>query len=207
MRNEESSSQRGRQQRGEATRNDIIGVARRLFSDFGYHNTGIADIQAATGMTKGAFYHHFRSKQDLALAVLEAARSDYLRQVIEPAQREADAGRRLSTLLDRIIEVNGQPEWQNCRLLATMCAEVTVADGELLDAVRGIHDQLFETVELWVGEAQQAGQASSGPSKTWAQIITGCLMGLQLIRKIEASRVDLAGVVEQIRQSLLIPNR
>ncbi|MBN1509021.1 MAG: helix-turn-helix transcriptional regulator, partial [Sedimentisphaerales bacterium] len=47
------------QSRGQTTKADILQVARQLFSEHGYHKTGIADIQEATGLTKGAFYHHF----------------------------------------------------------------------------------------------------------------------------------------------------
>ena len=125
-----------RQQRGRATRAGILDVARQLFSDFGYHHTGIADIQAATGLTKGAFYHHFRAKQELALGVIEMAREDYREHWLEPAMAASTPGKRLSALLDGFVVLENRPEWLNFRLLATLSAEVTAGDGPLADAVR-----------------------------------------------------------------------
>ena len=52
------------QQRGRATRADIVNVARRLFSEHGYHQTGISDIQAATGLTKGCLLYTSPSPRD-----------------------------------------------------------------------------------------------------------------------------------------------
>lgn len=192
-----------RQRRGEATRSEILSVARRLFADFGYHNTGISDIQSATGLTKGAFYHHFRSKQELGLAVVEAAWEDYGRQVLKSANMQASAGRRLSSLLDSIVALNGQPEWQNCRLLATLCAGLTAADGVLADSVRDVQEQLLSAVIGMIADAQQAGEAASGSPEAWAQLLIGSLMGMVLIRKIGVGEADLAAVVKQLKMVLL----
>ncbi|HEY60060.1 MAG TPA: TetR/AcrR family transcriptional regulator [Anaerolineae bacterium] len=59
------------QKRSEKTRSRILQAARRLFSRCGYDAAGVAEICAEAGVSKGAFYHHFRSKQALFLAILE----------------------------------------------------------------------------------------------------------------------------------------
>jgi AcrR family transcriptional regulator len=55
------------QQRGEETRSHILDVAGELFAGRGYDATSVADICAQAGVTKGAFYHHFASKQAVFL--------------------------------------------------------------------------------------------------------------------------------------------
>jgi len=52
-------------------RAELIGCAQRLFLTQGYERTTINDVIAATGLSKGAFYHHFRSKEDLLEAIVE----------------------------------------------------------------------------------------------------------------------------------------
>ena len=47
-------------------RNEIIGVALRLFAEKGVKATTIRDIAHAAGVTEGALYRHFTSKEDLA---------------------------------------------------------------------------------------------------------------------------------------------
>ena len=56
----------------EETVNLILDVSQRLFIEKGYNNTTIQDIiDELGGLTKGAIYHHFSSKQDILDAVIE----------------------------------------------------------------------------------------------------------------------------------------
>lgn len=49
----------------EVTVNKILEVSQRLFLEKGYDNTKIQDIANELGMTKGAIYHHFESKEEI----------------------------------------------------------------------------------------------------------------------------------------------
>jgi len=59
------------QQRSIETRRRIMSAAVALFAAQGYNASGVAEICHAAGASKGAFYHHFSSKQALFVAVLE----------------------------------------------------------------------------------------------------------------------------------------
>jgi AcrR family transcriptional regulator len=59
------------QQRSEETRAKIIDSAIKLFSTRGYNAASVDDICKDAGISKGAFYHHFESKQALFLALLD----------------------------------------------------------------------------------------------------------------------------------------
>jgi TetR/AcrR family transcriptional regulator, transcriptional repressor of aconitase len=50
----------------------ILAGARRCFAEHGYEGATVARLEAATGRSRGAIFHHFPGKQDLFLAVLEA---------------------------------------------------------------------------------------------------------------------------------------
>ena len=58
------------QQRAEETRALIINCAVETFTATGYDATGVAEICRSAGISKGAFYHHFPSKQALFLELL-----------------------------------------------------------------------------------------------------------------------------------------
>jgi AcrR family transcriptional regulator len=58
------------QHRSEETRNHILETATQLFSKNGYDATGVAEICQAAGVSKGAFYHHFPSKQAVFMELL-----------------------------------------------------------------------------------------------------------------------------------------
>jgi AcrR family transcriptional regulator len=55
----------------EPARNRLLNAALRIVRQKGYHATSVDELCAAAGVTKGAFFHHFRSKEDLAVAAAE----------------------------------------------------------------------------------------------------------------------------------------
>jgi AcrR family transcriptional regulator len=59
------------QQRSEETKAKIMEAAIKLFSTRGYNKASVDDICEEAGISKGAFYHHFKSKQALFLALLD----------------------------------------------------------------------------------------------------------------------------------------
>jgi AcrR family transcriptional regulator len=79
------------QARSEATRQKILNAAIDLFSEGGYAAAGLGEIIERAGMTKGALYHHFDSKEALATAIIEQGTNltrdafDHLCQSSSPA--------------------------------------------------------------------------------------------------------------------------
>ena len=53
----------------EQTVEKILDAAAALFAEKGYQSTTLQDIIDATGLSKGAVYHHFRSKEEIARKV------------------------------------------------------------------------------------------------------------------------------------------
>ena len=65
------------QSRSEETRARILSAAETLFAQQGYDATGLTTLCTTAGVSKGAFYHHFPSKQAVFLALFE----DWLKTV------------------------------------------------------------------------------------------------------------------------------
>lgn len=63
-------------------RESIIHETLRLFSLKGFSSTSITDILEATGASKGGFYNHFKSKEELFYAVLKHARQIWREKVL-----------------------------------------------------------------------------------------------------------------------------
>jgi AcrR family transcriptional regulator len=123
---------------GQATRGRLLRAAFREFHHFGYRGADLRRILDAAGLTKGALYYHFRSKKDLAYAVIEedvkawiaqrwlqplAGSSDPLESIAELArwgERSATAaGMSLGCPLNRLSqELSGTDEGFRQRLAA-----------------------------------------------------------------------------------------
>jgi AcrR family transcriptional regulator len=77
--------------KAEATRHTILQKAFELIYVKGYKTTSIDDILATTDVTKGAFYYHFKSKDEMGLAIIEEILKPTLTSsLIEPLQKEQD---------------------------------------------------------------------------------------------------------------------
>ena len=61
----------GRNKHPEVTIQRILDTAERLFIEKGYDHASLQDIIDATGLSKGAIYHHFASKEDIFFSVCE----------------------------------------------------------------------------------------------------------------------------------------
>ncbi|MBT2452289.1 TetR/AcrR family transcriptional regulator [Streptomyces sp. ISL-43] len=76
------------------TRAQIVDAANRLFYEQGFEHTSFAAIAQAVGISRGNFYHHFKTKDDILGAVIEvrlqstrAMLADWQRDESDPAER------------------------------------------------------------------------------------------------------------------------
>lgn len=126
------------------TRAALISVARKLFAEKGFADTGTPEIVTAAGVTRGALYYHFADKRDLFRAVLEAEEIALAARINEVSLPLVDdpvealmAGTRafLATATDadtnRIIFVDGPAAlgWDDWRELDARHAAATLREG------------------------------------------------------------------------------
>jgi len=79
-------------------RSELIAAAGRLFKEQGYERTTVRDLAQAVGMQSGSLFYHFRTKEEMLVAVMAAGISD-LTDRLEEALPEA------KTPLDRLRTV------------------------------------------------------------------------------------------------------
>src|SRR5438876_10337479 len=72
------------------SRSALLESAARGLSRYGYGNLVLEEVAREAGYTRGALYHQFKGKEDLALAVLEWVNETWTREVGGPAKQEPD---------------------------------------------------------------------------------------------------------------------
>ena len=78
----------------EETKNLIIDTASKLFIENGYEHTSIQDIiEHLGGLSKGAIYHHFKSKEEIMMAVAEKLYSNSSAKMYKIRERKDLNGR------------------------------------------------------------------------------------------------------------------
>ncbi len=89
----------------EETVNLILDVAFRLFIKKGYEHTSIQDIiKQLGGLSKGAIYHHFKSKEDILMAVTDRMTSESNRMLADVRDRTDLTGQeKLKTIFKESI--------------------------------------------------------------------------------------------------------
>lgn len=92
---------------GTATRNRILDSAERLVLEHGFGATSVDAVIAASRSSKGAFFHHFSSKDDLGRALVAryaAADIAHLEQYMARAEAESDDPARQVVAFVRLFE-------------------------------------------------------------------------------------------------------
>jgi AcrR family transcriptional regulator len=96
------------QLRTAATRRALLQSARRIFARDGFEACRIEDIAAATGHTRGAFYAHFSTKEDLFFAILEQEAGSRIERIKKLLDRCTNSRDRLAALrgfyVDRVTD-------------------------------------------------------------------------------------------------------
>ena len=77
-------------ERSARTRSALLESAAKGLSRYGYSNLVLEQVAREAGYTRGALYHQFRDKEELALAVLHWADETWRREVGELADQESD---------------------------------------------------------------------------------------------------------------------
>ena len=90
-------------QKSEETRNRILEAAEECFTRYGYDSTGVAEICNTAGVSKGALYHHFPSKQAIFVEMFET----WMRSFVAEMERIRDSAASVPDALLRMVKMTG----------------------------------------------------------------------------------------------------
>ncbi|MCB1755092.1 MAG: TetR/AcrR family transcriptional regulator [Gammaproteobacteria bacterium] len=134
-------------QHKQKTREKILQSAARLFTQQGYDAVGINDVMRDAGLTRGAFYAHFDSKQVLYAESIKAAARESLQYLDPDNDRMVPLGRVVQGYLS-----HSHREGQGLRCpLAFLVTDISHRD----DVVRAAYTEVFSHFVALL--AKQAG--------------------------------------------------
>jgi AcrR family transcriptional regulator len=142
-------------ERGTATRQHILAVATEQFLAHGYACTSLSDLIRAAGLTKGAFYHHFPSKEALAVEVVRVRQAEETAAVVQASAGHDRAVDRLRAAVQAASDLKDGDQGQ-ATSMQRLCAELA-EDPELAPQIAKICDAWIDNAADLVARAQLQG--------------------------------------------------
>ncbi len=127
------------------TRNEIIAAADQLFYRQGYEHTSFSDIADVVQISRGNFYYHFKTKDEILDAVIEA-RMASTRKMLERWEREGEQpGDRIRSFIHILIANRADIKRYGCPV-GTLSGELA----KLNHASRAEANKLFTLFRSWL---------------------------------------------------------
>ncbi|WP_332742733.1 TetR/AcrR family transcriptional regulator [Hydrogenophaga sp.] len=127
------------------TRDQIVAAADELFYQHGFEHTSFTAIASAVKISRGNFYHHFKSKDEILDAVIEA-RLASTRQMLEGWESQvAEPEARIQRFIHILIQNQTLIMSHGCPV-GTLCMEL----GKLDHASREHANELFLLFKRWL---------------------------------------------------------
>ncbi len=183
------------------TKRKLVDAGMNLMRAHGYSATTVDDICAAAGVTKGGFFHYFKSKDEIAQAALthfhEGKTKDY----------ENAAFRKLADPLDRVFgrldfvkqASSGTEPTKGC-LIGVFAQELAFTNPTLRSACQGVFARIAEDFsnDLAAAKSAYAPQAKFEP-KRLATLYISIIQGSLIMAKVAGTTDVLAENIEQFR--------
>jgi len=193
------------QERAESTRQAVLEGAAASFDKFGYGTASLSTIIANAGVSKGAMYFHFSSKEDLAQAVIEAQMAmaeAAAAAIIEHTPKAVDALILITKELARQLQ---------SEVIARGGMRLTLESTSAENPNAKSFDDWIRRIAALTDRAQAEGDISEDVDTTsLARLIVASFTGVQTVSEMLTGRADLQDRMTELWHMVLpsvVPRR
>ena len=192
---------RATQARARFTRRRILECAAAAFARDGYDGTSLNEVIRESGLTKGAFYFHFGSKEELALATFRHKQEQLVDRALAATRREPDALAELRAVLRTRVRL--YREDPSARCILRLGAELGAKAGPDSEFAR-YQELTIETFASLVRRGQQEGivRESLDPRAT-GEAIFAALIGTDRLSRLLSGSSDIERRTEELLELLV----
>lgn len=172
--------------KGERTRQRIVGHATLLIYAKGYARTTIDDVIQAAGITKGSFYFHFKSKEELGYAVIENASSFILGRLREALERrELTPSGRIEAMLREVQSIVEAADCSRGCILGNLALETSNTNPGFREAIARAFRDWSRLIASALEEMKEAGELPRDfDSAAYADFAVSALEGGIMLSKV-----------------------
>lgn len=189
-----------KQERAERTRAHIIQTAASAFAEHGFDGISLNDLVTASGLSKGAFYFHFSSKEEIALAAFRAKQREMLRLLAAERAPTKAADRLVLGLRKRAQLVREDPSFGCITRLGSRFNERSSPGSEyasFLDAAR-------RTIAELLADGQRRGEFRNDlDPEAAARTIFAAVVGVDTLSHLSSRGKDFEDRIDELIDVLL----
>jgi AcrR family transcriptional regulator len=181
-----TASERGRRStqadRSARTRSALLESAARGLSRYGYGNLILERVASEAGYTRGALYHQFKDKEDLALAVIDWVDETWRQEVGRLVEQESDP------VVALIILARGHAVYCRrdvARVAMALRTEFSGQDHPVGRHLEQVSESLVKRCTRLISAGRRAGTIPAGPPAR--------AVALALVGAMEGTVIPLAG--------------
>lgn len=168
--------------RSARTRSALLESAARGLSRYGYGNLVLERVASEAGYTRGALYHQFKDKEDLALAVIDWVDETWMQEVGRLVEQESDP------VVALIVLARGHAVYCRrdvARVAMALRLEFSGQDHPVGRRLEQVYESLVERCTRLIRAGRRAGTIPAGPPVR--------AVALALIGALEGTVIQLAG--------------
>jgi len=178
----------------EENRQTVINVASRLFREYGFDGIGLKDLMEGAGLTQGAFYKQFASKDDLAAqASRRALESAFHRWSAAAAANPQDP---LGAVIAFYLSMEHCAERMDGCPIAALGSDAARQSADVKASFEAGIREYVEMLGSWVGEAD--GEEPDGKAMAVLSTMVGAVLLARAVNDKRLSKRFLQSAAESV---------
>jgi AcrR family transcriptional regulator len=173
-------------ERSEATRARLLRHARAVFEKRGYGAASVADIVNASGLARGTFYVHFKSKREIFIAVVHAVRVDLLEGQMRPMEGTGTLRDTIRFAIEQYLKA-----YKTSARMINLIEEISISDRVVRGAWLETRDALQANTVHALDRLRERGLADfEGDPRIMALVVGGMVERMGSIRYVLGYHFD-----------------
>ena len=182
----------------------LLNAAMKLFVKKGYKGSSVAEITKEAGLTRGALYCHFETKEHLAREIIKLFEEKYLKSMINYVEKEGkDASDKFQKMMRFNVWFAGEhPDL--CLFMTVISAEMVGSRNRLEPYLKSVYRKWSEFIAGILKDGRRAGEFKREiDPQMMAWVIIGVHDGVLLQKEMNRETIDLQAYTKQFRNLVI----
>jgi AcrR family transcriptional regulator len=173
----------------EQRKSQILEAAKGVFSKHGFHNTRMADIAEESGLSKGALYWYFESKDAIILSLLEKLFEPEIRDFQTLLKEDCSAEEKLQIYIERAAEdIQKTTKWMP---LTYEFFAMAFRRDRIRNALTSFFQRNMRLLETLIQQGIDSGEFQADSAQEAAIAIGSLIEGTVILWMYDPSKIDI----------------